>query len=431
LEDLARRDPELADAARAGFESLTWGEGLGAVTVHGLADFLWYQLPTKWMCDLDEKQLIAAGLGDLFARLGRPRYADMCDSPRTADILATYEHDGSAAGLHAYRAALSATGTRPPDIPDVIEWGSVMGGDEASAYWAVSVALEHAIDSGTLRPGRPGWKKTAVTIARTFLDSPREDLTDTTWLQWVHTERLQLWSESRSELRRRLASTVVNRLIHPATVPEAAERSLAPLRWLLEHAEAGAALTQTGNLSRAIVAEGCERFGWWTGRGGARSESQVFELLTLRDLAKQLGIVRRVGRRLMLTAAGRALLVGGRAAQWRAVVNSLLAGEPAEATAGEVAFLLLLGREYGLMELNTAVTDVLIELGWHEQRSGAFITPDQTSALLGCARRLLPVFGFVEGDPYSLVPMRFSDVGKSAVVAALRIRALRPRTFPA
>ena len=41
LADLARVDADMAAAARAGYGSLTWGEGLTAVTGHGLADFLW------------------------------------------------------------------------------------------------------------------------------------------------------------------------------------------------------------------------------------------------------------------------------------------------------------------------------------------------------------------------------------------------------
>ncbi|MCM4081076.1 hypothetical protein [Paractinoplanes hotanensis] len=41
LADLARIDADKAAAARAGFDSLTWGEGLAAVTGHALADFLW------------------------------------------------------------------------------------------------------------------------------------------------------------------------------------------------------------------------------------------------------------------------------------------------------------------------------------------------------------------------------------------------------
>jgi hypothetical protein len=67
LDELASVDAELAEMARSGFGSLTWGQGLAAVTAHGLADFLWYQLPTKWMCGLDEKLEIAAALADLFA----------------------------------------------------------------------------------------------------------------------------------------------------------------------------------------------------------------------------------------------------------------------------------------------------------------------------------------------------------------------------
>jgi hypothetical protein len=45
------------------------------------------------------------------------------------------------------------------------------------------------------------------------------------------------------------------------------------VRWLLDHAAAGAQLTQTGNLARAIVAEGCLRFDWLTLTDNPRSES--------------------------------------------------------------------------------------------------------------------------------------------------------------
>ncbi|WP_127500317.1 hypothetical protein [Actinoplanes solisilvae] len=176
LADLARIDADKAAAARAGFDSLTWGEGLAAVTGHALADFLWYQLPTKWMCDLDEKQQVAAALGELFHRLGRTRYADMCGSAATADILAVYEHDGGTAGFKAYRSALAATGLQPPDLPGVLEWGSVMGSDEASAYASASLALEHAIDNGELRPGQPGWRKAADQTTRAFLNSSRDGI---------------------------------------------------------------------------------------------------------------------------------------------------------------------------------------------------------------------------------------------------------------
>src|SRR5690606_6512313 len=104
-------------------------------------------------------------------------YAAMCASPTTAQILSTWDRDGDTAGFTAYRAALAATGTEPPNVPGLFEWGTYMGTDEATAYQATTVALEQAIDAGHLNPGRSGWRKAAEKITRTFLHSPHDDLT--------------------------------------------------------------------------------------------------------------------------------------------------------------------------------------------------------------------------------------------------------------
>lgn len=160
-----------ADDARAAFGFLTWAEGLAAVSAHGLADFLWYQLPVKWSGDLDEQLRVAEALGELFTRLDRPRYAGMCAAPATAEIITAFEHGGHAAGLKAYGRALDATGVRPPDIPGVLEWGSMMGTDEATAHWAAADALESAINDGRLRPGGRGRRTTAEQVTLTFLRS--------------------------------------------------------------------------------------------------------------------------------------------------------------------------------------------------------------------------------------------------------------------
>ena len=72
LADFARQDSTAADAARSAFDWLTAGEGLDAVTMHRLADFLWYQLPVKWDGDVQEKVFVAGALGELFRRLDRP-----------------------------------------------------------------------------------------------------------------------------------------------------------------------------------------------------------------------------------------------------------------------------------------------------------------------------------------------------------------------
>jgi hypothetical protein len=79
-----------------------------------------------------------------------------------------------------------------------------MGTEEAAAYWSASAALEMAIAAGKLRPGTPGWRRTAAHITARFLGSVHDDTTGTTWLQWVHTERLQRFAESRGPARARL-----------------------------------------------------------------------------------------------------------------------------------------------------------------------------------------------------------------------------------
>ena len=75
LADLAKSAPKIADAARAGFQSLTWGEGLGVVTLHSLASFLWYQLPVKWLVDLEEKLAVIVRANQEMEKFHRGRAA--------------------------------------------------------------------------------------------------------------------------------------------------------------------------------------------------------------------------------------------------------------------------------------------------------------------------------------------------------------------
>lgn len=427
LADLAREDPDVAAAARAGFESLTAGAGLAAVTAHGLADLLWYQLPTKWLCELEERQQIAAALGTLFARLERPRYAAMCDSETTSTILMTYERDGREAGIKAYHAALAASGVRPPDIPGLLTWGSVMGLDEAAAYWSASIALERAIDEGRLRPGVSGWRGRARAITTWFLNSPHDDLTGSTWLQWLHTERLQRWISPRNTLRDRLAGKIVDELTNEPPVPDDAEQSLAPVRWLLDHAAEGAQLTQTGRLARAIVAEGCQRFGWLTSSDNPRSESDIVELRALRELAAHLGAVRRSGSRLLLSNVGKTLRFADTTELWYATMACLPGPDPAEAAAIEIALLLLLLEPpLGYQARLDRVAQVMAEQGWRTGR-GEPVDAHQAGWLIGGLSRRMDLLNLVV-DRHSFSPAPLSATGRAAGYAALRARALRPRT---
>jgi hypothetical protein len=426
LADYARQDSAAAEAARAAFDWLTAGEGLQTVTAHRLADFLWYQLPVKWDGDVQEKLFVAGALGELFRRLERPRYQAMCTSTTTEEILTAYEFDGDAVALRAYRAALDATGVRPPDIPGLVEWGSVMGTDENDAYWSTSQVLERAVDAGELRPGAAGWRKTAARVAAQFLQSPHDDLTGTTWAQWMLAERLENWAMSRSLTRARLANAIVDKLTNPLPVPADAGERLAPVQWLLDHALDGAALTQAGYLSPAIVVEGWKRFSWLRFTTKPRSESDVGELWTLRQWVQELKLVRRQRRRLSLSTVGKNVQAGGPEQLWNAVLATLPGTDEAGSAAAEIALMLMLeGDPLGSARLNEVVAETLGELGWRSERTGK-MTPDHAATLLAQLRRRLDMLGLVKA-PRAGDPMVLTESGKVAAHTALRTRALAPR----
>ena len=428
LAELAGADPDAAEAARTGFESLTWGQGLTAVTAHSLADFLWYQLPCKWSGDIADKVRIAEALGALFARVERPRYAAMCRSAATVEILAAYEQQGEAAGRKAYRRALSATGVEPPDIPGVLAWGTVMGVDEANAYHGASAVLERAIDAGRLTPGGRGWRTTAGRITRGYLDSLHDDVTGTTWLQWLQTERLQRWTESRGGARARMAGPLGDRLTNPVPAPSDADRYLAPLRWLLDQAAGGAPLTRSGNLARAVVADGCQRFDWLAA-DNPRSEYDVEELRAVRELARQLGAVRRSGTRLVLSQHGRELHQAATGTRWHAVAAALPGPGNGEAAAAEIALMLMLTGPPADRDLDPTVARVLTEEGWRDRRTGRALAPEQATTLLRPLRQRLRVLGLESGVSPGGMP-RLNEAGMAAAHTALRERALRPRARP-
>ncbi len=137
LAELAVAGPAVADRAADGFTALTWGNGLPAVGLRGLQNFLWYQLPYKHGGPLDEQRATAQALGVLFDRLGLTRYADSCRGSATDRVLAAYAADDNA-GLTSYRKALTNGGVEPPDLPDLLIWGGLLGVEEHAAFWTVA-----------------------------------------------------------------------------------------------------------------------------------------------------------------------------------------------------------------------------------------------------------------------------------------------------
>jgi hypothetical protein len=167
LDKLRAADAHAAGAAEAALGSLTWGKGLETITLDGLQTFLWYELPRKWITDLDGKRHITIALGRLLELVGLPRYAAVCRSPETIEILAAYERS-SRDGFVAFQHAGQRSGVDPPDLPE-LTWGPVMGMEEASAFASTAAALELAVTSGELRPGGRGWHTTQQATARRHL----------------------------------------------------------------------------------------------------------------------------------------------------------------------------------------------------------------------------------------------------------------------
>ncbi|MCK2245416.1 MULTISPECIES: hypothetical protein [unclassified Crossiella] len=431
LAELAATNPTMAEDARTAVESLTVGQGLEVLSLHGVADFLWYQLPVKWLSDIEDKRQIAAALGRLFERVGLPRYATICAAPVTATILDTYDQQGESAGLAAYQRALAASGVQPPEVPGLLTWGTMLGTEEASAYWAMTERLELALAAGEYTPGTRGWRSTAQRITAEFLTSGPVELAGGAWLDRIHTERLGSWADSRSAVRTALTGTITNQLLTPVEVPADADHHLAPVHWLLElAADGGVPLTVTGTLARAVVREGAHRFDWLPLGRQPRSESDLPEAWTLRRLATEIGAVRRRGRRLLLTPAGRRLLTAGTPALWPAVMPRLLPTPPAAAAAAEIALLLMLtGHRPGYDQRNRQIADALTGEGWRSQSTGGPIEPGQTGWLLGELARRLDLLRLTEqrrpGDAQTL-----TTGGAAAAYTALRHHALAPRNTP-
>jgi hypothetical protein len=430
LERLRAEDERLGGDAEAALNSLTWDEGLETITQYGLQAFLWYELPRKWMTDLEGRRHLAMALGRVLDLVGLPRYAAICRSPETDAVLAAYERD-EREGFAAFRRAEERSGVHPPELPE-FTWGPVMGMREAGAFWSTAAALELAITGGQLRPGSRGWRLAQQAIARRHLTAARAELDGRTWLEVVLGERVEEWARSRGQARRALVEQLLARLRGgPVEVPAGAAEAVAPLRWLLARAGEGIALTQKGNLARVVVVEAVERFGWQPLPNPPRGEDDVFELWVLRDLARDLGAVRRGDRRLVATRAGRAL-AGDAEALWRAVAGRLGGGDDFGAIVTELGLALLLDAGEVLQaELVERVHAAVVGEGWHDRATGQSPDPEDVRRQLAEPLRLLGVLGLSrEGGDWRARMVVLTGVGRATALEALRVRASGPRPDP-
>jgi hypothetical protein len=430
LAKLAGQDAAAAEDARAALEWIAGDQGRAFITQQRIQNFCWYDLPVKWFVDLDDQLRVVAALAQALDLLQLPRYAAVCRSGTTREVLSAYE-TSLAHGKAAFRRAATASGVMPPDLPD-FQWGPAMGFEEASAWSSTAEFLEVAVSSGDLVPGRRGWKARQQELVRAHLNVPQAGLLGQTLAQVILTERTGTWVNARrSETRRRLLAAIANRLLHPAELPAAtAADPLPPLRWLLDQLDGGIALTQTGNLNRKFVQDSADRFGWDFSRP-PRTEDDLFDLYQLRHFAQDLGLARRSGRKLTLTAKGRRLLADP-GSLWHAVAAGLLGDNGFTVFAGELFLALLLAADsVPNRELTATVGQAAAEEGFRDTRT--FGPPDEhdisravhETSNLCRALGLLAVGGDWGDRSYGL-----SGTGKSTALEALRARATGPRTIP-
>ncbi len=458
LETLTREDPEAADDARAALAWLTGDDGLETISLLRLQEFLWYALPVKWPMSTPGRVGVAKALGRLFLLAGLDRYAGVCSSAGTENIITAYA-DGHEEGIAAYTEAIEESNAAPPDT-DLLAWGSVMGPQERAAYDACAAALELAFASGELCVGARGWRTRRMDIVNRWLTGRPDasegllDGTDValgadgvpgtdTWLGRISAERIDAWAHGRPGERSRLARTLIPRLLEPPAVPD---DPLPTLAWLLGHAGQGLRLTARHYIAPALVTEAVEEFGWRDQLVGTlRQELDVFPLHTLRGMAQsEMGAVRRSRTSLVLTKTGK-LMTADPAARWHIGTAALIGPDDGpqpdfSVAVREAALLVILtSGPTGYDELTRVLTDLHGVEGWAAGgtgrhgtghygggRNGTGLASAVRTELYALRHRLWALHLLGAERSFS-APLALTDTGEAAALSALLARALRPR----
>src|SRR5579875_2275541 len=429
---VARR-PDLALAAQVAADGLTCGEGVGLVHQAVLQRFLWWRMPRD--CPAREWDDLVESTGALLHELRLSHLAHVARSAETRRVLEAWRV-GPFEGMAAFQEAHARSGVEPPDT-ELLEWGSVMGIDEARAYDAVERALGDAVAAGELVPGAARWRTKAVAISEAVLGRPLDLPPGQTLASLVTTERVATWIEgARHGTHRAWRSSVANRLLHPVELPPDPARAVEPMRWLLAAASGpdGTALTQAGYLARATVLAAVERFGWWDWHTPPHSEAEVAALSTLREVASRLRLVRRRGRRLLLTARGATLLARPEAL-WVQLARTTEDGSEFTAMVTELVGLRLLAGRVEVRQLVADLHPILEAQGWSTPVGP--ITADHVLSAIYRPVRWWQLFDLLDeeeatwerGTARELTPhtVALTADGERTVLAYLRARAAGPR----
>jgi len=425
---LAVLDPFTADLARAAVDwILPEGASLTNLGQADLQEFLWYQLPLKWLAETRQLHEIAWSLADLFTAAGLERYAGLCRSPQTHRIMDAWQDADHEPARRTMKAAIKASGVDPPDT-SLIRWGVVRGQSEQSARRQVSQALEQAIDAGELLPGQRGWRQLAVRITELSLVMPRLDLRGGTLFQSVCRERAHRWAVGHPAVRRDLLTSMLPLLESEVAVPVGAGACLMPLRWLLERIGDGVLLTRAGWLPRAVVVEANDTFGWFDLFGvTVRTETDLRELGALSELVRRTRLISTKGRKVFLSPLGRRAL-GDPSLLWRIVVADVFAAETYEGEGAALAAATLVRADTAVPYLRVEATVGAGLLGRWRTVSGETIEEWAGLDATNEFGMLAGVFGWIAQDDHGANrTWTLTSPGREAALLGLQLQARNPR----
>jgi hypothetical protein len=433
LAALGRAGPDLAEDARAAWESLTGGDGPEAVTQWRLQRFCWDELNRTWIVDAPHRWRVAQALAALLDALGMQRYAEIARGETTRQILLTGDQAPDR-GRTVVRRAMQRSGIEPPDT-ELLTWGAVMGPREAEAQEMVADRLELSVAAGELLPGTRGWRDQQAEVTIDVLMTRRGDLGGDSLYDGILDERLDHWIRGpRSTTRGGLLAPLEPRLREPVDPGMAAPARalLRPLDWLLTEIADGLALTAAGYLPPRTVSRALDELGWREELiGPANREVDAYPVLVLRETAQRLGLCRRRGQRLVLSPGGRAAVADGRTL-WQAVAAGIVGPEhSALAVAWEVVLAVLEpGDVVGEEDVRVLVQAVVTESGWRVAGRRAPSESD-TSALFFAVLRELRWLELVEETGALLDRQLRARPGAADLFrAALRYRVLHRDVVP-
>ena len=433
LAQLSRTDPKAAQTAENALSTLTAGEGLTALSQRTVQKFCWQVLPVRYAASTEEQKMVARALGELFELLGLPRYAEICASTATREVLAAHERS-SDTGNSAFERHMRASGVEPPDLSE-LTWGTALGTAEIEAYEATSAALELAIALGDVSPGTTGWRSAQERHARAFLTQPDDQ--GRSRLDKIREERVRAWLSSAGHPHRRHLLPLLGQIIAGTEPPHSAHAALSPVQRLLEFASDGIALTQIGYLSPQVVRDMCTEFDWTPVSSPPRSETDVTQIIALHKLLRNMRAVRRSGRRLILTRRGRRLR-DSTESLWVAVAESVLATDGFEQAARETLLGLLLlwsPRSTGshskesAVDISAEARTILTDAGWDKEKPGHGQRQSPADSVLITAGWLLETLGCVSGAGlmHEQPTLTLTKVGRAFALTAFHLSATTPR----